>query len=219
VIPAGDVIPTRTRPVVTWVIATAAVIVAIGIRGVASDRVTEVAARIGLLPTAFSLVRALAATFVHLDWLSLVSNVALLLIAGRTLEDRLGHDRFALLYLLGALAGGTAASVGHGMSFTIVVGAGGAVGALASAYVALFPRSRVLMVVWLPFFQDAVEVPAIVIVAVWACCQLIAAADLFAPAGTGGVPALWSVLGGLVMGAGVAHLLVRRERLRVEWWN
>ena len=144
-------------------------------------------------------------------------NVALLLIAGRTLEDRLGHDRFALLYVLGALAGAVAAALGPVTPFTAILGAGAAVGAVAGAYVVLFPRSRVLM--WMPIPNDAVEIPAIVLIVAWWLCQLIAAANAFAPPGTGGVAAVWHVMGGLLMGAGVAHLLVRRERLRCEWWS
>ena len=102
-------------------------------------------------------------------------------------------------------------------SWVRVARGGAAAGSAAGAYVALFPRSRVLM--WLPLLDDAVEIPAIVLVATWCLCQLIAAAQAFAPATTGGVAALWNVIGGLVMGAGVVHLLVRRERMRVEWWN
>lgn len=216
-IPVGDVIPTRTHPVVTWMIATLTVIAAVAIRVFATDRGADIAARIGLAAADFSVVRSLTAAFVHIDWLSLVSNVAVLLIAGRTLEDRLGHDRFALLYLLGALAGAITVSVAAADSMVIVAGAGGAAGSVAGAYFALFPRSRVLM--WLPLLDDAVEIPAVVLVAAWCLCQLIASAQPFAPEAFGGAAALWNVLGGLVMGAGVVHVLVRRERMRVEWWS
>ena len=99
----------------------------------------------------------------------------------------------------------------------MVVGAGAAVGAAAGGYVALFPRSRVLM--WLPLLNEAIEIPAVVLVAAWCLCQLIAAAQAVAPAATGGAGALWNVIGGLVMGAGVVHVLVVRDRLRVEWWS
>jgi membrane associated rhomboid family serine protease len=219
VIPVGDVIPSRTRPFVTLAITTFTVAVAAAIRLFADSQGGDLAAAVGAMPASFSIARALAATFVHLDWLSLGANVALLLIAGRTLEDRLGHQRFALLYLAGSVAGAVVAAWASPMTYQVVLGAGGATGALAGAYVALFPRSRVLMLVWLPFLHDAVEIPAIVLVAAWGFCQLVAAADIYAPPGTGGVAALWSVAGGLVMGAGVVHLLVRRERLRVEWWH
>jgi membrane associated rhomboid family serine protease len=217
VIPVGDVIPTRTRPAVTWGIAALTILVAIAVRVAAGDRGAGIAAAIGIQPDAFSWVRALGSLFLHLDWLSLVTNIAMLLIAGRTLEDRLGHDRFAALYVLGALAGAVTVSIASPAAFRTVIGAGAAVGSTAGAYLALFPRSRVLM--WLPVVNEAVEIPAVVLIATWCLCQLIAAADAFAPAGTGGVAALWNVIGGLVMGAGLAHLLVRRERLRVDWWS
>ena len=218
-IPVGDVIPSRTRPLVTLSVAAIIIVIAVAIRLFAGDRIPDLLLATAVVPAEFSLWRSVTAAFIHIDWLTVTVNIALLLVLGRTLEDRLGHDRFALLFLLGCLAGAVAASWTSTANYSLVVGGGAAIGALAGAYMALFPRSRVLMLLWLPFLSDAVEIPAIVLVAVWGLCQVIAAANAFAPPGTGGTPALWNVLGGLVMGAGVAHLLVRRDRLRVEWWS
>jgi membrane associated rhomboid family serine protease len=219
VIPVGDVIPTRTRPVATIAIAAVTLATAVVVRLLPETVAGNLIAATGLETGRFSLLRALVAPFVHADWLSLAANLLVLGLFGRTLEDRLGHDRFVALYVLGALAGAVVVSVASPDWMRVVVGAGAGAGALAGAYSALLPRSRVLMLIWLPFEFDAVELPAIILLGIWCVVQVMAAADGIAAPGTGDVPALWSALSGLVFGAGAVHLLARRERQRVEWWS
>ena len=218
-IPVGDVIPTRTRPVATIAIATVTLAAAVVIRLLPEPLGADLIAACGLTPGRFSIARALVAPFVHVEWLSLAANLAVLIVFGRTLEDRLGHDRLMALYALGAMTGALVVSLADPDWMGVVVGAGAPAGAIAGGYAALLPRSRVLMLIWLPFDFDAVELPAVILLGVWSCAQVMAAADGIAAPGTGDVPALWSALSGLVFGAGVVHLLARRERLRVEWWG
>jgi membrane associated rhomboid family serine protease len=145
----------------------------------------------------------------HLGALHAVSNMLALWIFGDTLEDRLGHARFAALYLIGAIVSWTVVVATHPVSAVPGIGAGGAVAAVIGAYLAQLPRSRVLVLVPLPFFFDLVEIPAAIVPAFWCLLQIIGVTG----AG-GGVTAaaqvLWAIGAGGVTGAAAGALLSRR---------
>jgi membrane associated rhomboid family serine protease len=126
----------------------------------------------------------------------LAVNMLYLWLFGRTVEDRLGHVRFAGCYLLCAGAGWVTAHPAE----AIAAGVSGVMG----AYFALYPKSSLLVLVPLPLM--VIEVPAVVFLGLWALLQFA-------------VSAVWPELASFVAGAVVSIVLRRPERIRVEWWS
>jgi membrane associated rhomboid family serine protease len=85
-------------------------------------------------------------TFLHQGWEHLLFNMVFLYVFGNSLEDRFGPIGYLCFYL----AGGVVAGLGHTLvENSPVLGASGAISAVTGAYLALFPLSRITMVVWI----------------------------------------------------------------------
>ena len=112
-----------------------------------------------------------------------------------------------VFYLFGGLVASTAQVLVDPTSPTPVVGASGAIAAILGAYVVLYPRARVLSLVFLGFFYQLLEIPAVVVLGFWFVLQLISGlASLGASSASGGV-ALFAHIGGFVAGAAVALVI------------
>lgn len=115
----------------------------------------------------------LTALFMHADWLHLTGNLAFLLIFGLSAERMLGSRRFLTLFLVcGALAN-LAGAFTLDTSSAPIVGASGAVSAIVGAYLALFPRARLGLVLPLGLFLEFVRVPASLLIGFWAGLQVL----------------------------------------------
>lgn len=160
------------------------------------------------------LLRLLSALFVHADWLHLLGNLLFLVIFGVPTERVIGRDLYAALFLCGGvlanLAG--AASVAH--ASLAIVGCSGAVSAIMGAYLALFPRASLGLVLPLGFYFEFVRVPALLLIGVWVGLQLI-----FTWVGPSvGAVVWWAHIAGFAFGLLAAILmrpvLARRQRMR-----
>ncbi len=93
------------------------------------------------VPEAFTLLTSM---FLHGGIAHILGNMFFLYVFGDNIEDRMGHVRFTIFYLLG----GVVATLAHGFFTTTstvpMVGASGAISAVLGAYIVLFPRQRVL---------------------------------------------------------------------------
>lgn len=114
-----------------------------------------------------------SALFLHADWLHLVGNLVFLLIFGLPAERQMGAARLLLLFLLGGAVANLAAVLAITASDQLVIGASGAVSALLGAHLALFPHSRLGVVVPLGLFLEFVRVPASLLIGVWALLQVV----------------------------------------------
>ena len=150
----------------------------------------------------------LTSLFLHGGWLHLLGNMLYLWIFGNNIEDRLGRAVFLGFYLVGGVAA-AAAQVAIAPDSTIpLVGASGAIAATLGAYVVLYPRARILSLVFLGFFYQLIEVPALLVLGLWFGLQLIdGATSLGATNAEGGV-AFFAHIGGFVAGA-LAALAIR----------
>jgi membrane associated rhomboid family serine protease len=142
---------------------------------------------------AFSLVSAL---FLHANWLHLLGNLLFLLIFGLPAERSLGPTRFiALFFLCGATANLMAAWSLDGTA-AVIIGSSGAVSGLIGAFLVLFPRAELAIVLPLGLFLEFVRTPASVLIGMWALLQL-----MFAFVGpTFGAVAWWAHLSGFALG-------------------
>jgi len=151
----------------------------------------------------------LTSMFMHGSWLHLIGNMWFLWIFGNNVEDSMGHARFVVFYLLCGFAAAAAQTLADPDSIIPMVGASGAIGGVMGAYVVLYPRVKVHMLVFLGFFVTTIAVPAVFMLGYWFALQLLSGA---LSGGIEGGVAFWAHVGGFVAGA-VLVLLFRNPRL------
>ena len=153
----------------------------------------------------------LTSMFMHGGLLHIAGNMLFLWIFGNNVEDSMGRVKFVAFYLLGGLAA-TAAQVGFDPdSTTPTLGASGAVAAVLGAYALLYPRARVVTLVFIIIFITVIELPAWLVLFGWAALQLFSASSEAAIGGEGGV-AYWAHIGGFVFGLLLIKLFATRAR-------
>ena len=160
---------------------------------------------------------ALLSMFLHGGWAHIGGNMLFLWIFGDNVEDRLGHLRFLIFYLLCGFVASYAHAFASPHSPVPAVGASGAIAGVLGAYLFLYPRARVLTAVVLGFYVTTIAVPALVYLPIWFLLQLIsgfaAISRTSAETEAGGV-AFWAHIGGFVAGPLVLLLLGGRRRPR-----
>ncbi len=152
--------------------------------------------------------------FLHADILHIAGNMLFLWVFGNNVEDAMGRGRFVLFYLLAGIAAVYAQSALDASSTGPTIGASGAVAGVLGAYAVLHPRARVLSVVFIIFFVTLIEIPAMILLAIWFALQFIPAVGQLATpdvAGEGGIAYLAHV-GGFIFGLATIHLFARRNR-------
>jgi membrane associated rhomboid family serine protease len=143
----------------------------------------------------------LTSLFLHAGWLHLLGNMLYLWIFGNNVEDRLGRFPFLVFYLVGGVVAAITQVWIDPESSQPLVGASGAIAAALGAYLVLFPRARILSLVFLGFFYQLLEVPAVLILGFWFVLQLISgAASLGVETGQGGGVAFFAHIGGFALG-------------------
>jgi membrane associated rhomboid family serine protease len=114
----------------------------------------------------------LTALLVHAAWPHLIGNLAFLLIFGLSAERVLGSRRFIVLFALCGMLANLAAALMLRGSQRPIIGMSGAVSAIVGAYIALFPRSHLGLVLPLGFFLEFVRIPAIWLIGFWILIQV-----------------------------------------------
>ncbi len=217
-IPLRDVIPARTTPWITFLIIGLNVLVFLYEISLGSREAPLFIYSFGLVPAHFSWLTALTSMFIHGGWLHIGGNLLSLWIFGDNVEDRMGHGRYLLFYLLAGLAGGLAQTAVSPNSTIPLVGASGAIAGIMGAYLILFPYSRVLVLVFLFFFIDVVELPAVFFLVFWFLMQLVSGVGQLANL-PGANVGFWAHVGGFVTGLIGAWVFTRPERQNVDWWG
>ena len=217
--PVSDVIPSRTTPVVTiGLIALNAVAFLFEIT-LSDGELQAFVQTYGVVPAYLNWPSVVTSMFLHGGWLHFLGNMLYLWIFGDNVEDRLGHGRFLLFYLgCGATAAlGQAAT--NPSSVVPMVGASGAIAGVMGAYFVLFPYSRVLTAVFIVFFMDLIEIPAIFFLGIWFLMQFFSGVgSLGAGAASGGV-AFWAHIVGFAVGALTGAWWRTAESSRRERWD
>ena len=144
--------------------------------------------------------------FLHGSLLHLGGNMLFLWIFGNNIEDSMGRLRFVAFYLGGGVAA-LAAQVLVGPNEAVpTVGASGAIAAVLGGYAILYPRARVVTVIFIIIFFTIVTLPALIVLGLWFLLQLAyGAAEVSQPVGGGGV-AYFAHIGGFVFGLALIRL-------------
>lgn len=158
---------------------------------------------------ALSLVTA---QFIHANWLHLVGNLLFLAIFGFPAERVLRWRRFLLLFLAGGAVANFVGALTVADSRSVIVGCSGAVSAVVGAYLGLFPRARLGVVLPLGMYFEFVRVPALLLIGIWVLVQLV-----FTWVGPSfGAVVWWTHIAGFLFGLVYAAVsrpaLARRQR-------
>jgi membrane associated rhomboid family serine protease len=139
--------------------------------------------------------------FMHGGLLHLGGNMLFLWIFGNNVEDSMGPFKFVVFYVLGGLAADAAQILIDTGAEIPTIGASGAVAGVLGGYLLLFPRARVVTLVFIIFFFTILELPALLFLVIWIGQQfLFAYFDLLGPSsGEGGV-AYFAHIGGFLFG-------------------
>jgi membrane associated rhomboid family serine protease len=148
--------------------------------------------------------------FLHGGWLHLIGNMWFLWLFGNNVEDSMGHFRYVAFYLLSGIAAAAAQTIVNPTSPIPMVGASGAISGVMGAYVVLYPRVRVHMLVVLGFFITRIAVPAYLMLGYWFLLQVLGGLPTLGDE-TGGV-AFWAHAGGFIAGA-VLVLVFKDDQL------
>jgi membrane associated rhomboid family serine protease len=141
----------------------------------------------------------LTSMFLHGGWLHLIGNMWFLWLFGNNVEDSMGSFRYLAFYLLTGLAAAAAQTLVNPDSAIPMVGASGAISGVMGAYVVLYPRVRVHMIIFLGFFITRAAVPAFLMLGYWFLLQLLGGIPTLGDE-KGGV-AFWAHAGGFLAGA------------------
>jgi membrane associated rhomboid family serine protease len=150
----------------------------------------------------------LTSMFMHGGLLHIGGNMLFLWIFGNNVEDSMGPVKFVAFYLIGGLAATAAHTVFDPNSVQPTLGASGAVAAVLGAYALLYPRARVVTLVFIIIFITVIELPAWLVLFGWFVLQLLSAS---ADQGVGGV-AYWAHIGGFAAGLALIKLFATRQR-------
>ena len=219
-IPLRDVIPSRTTPYITVTL-----IVLNGLAwfyqlAVPEDLLPVFLQTYGVVPALFSPPTLVTSMFLHGSWSHVIGNMWFLWIFGDNIEDRLGHGRFVVFYLIC----GMGAAVGHILmaphSLLPTIGASGAIAGVMGAYFVLYPHSRVLTLVPLFVYWEIVEMPAIFLLGFWFLMQLFGAGigtiSSTSGAESGGI-AFMAHVAGFALGALIVFVF-RKSRQEPQLW-
>jgi membrane associated rhomboid family serine protease len=145
--------------------------------------------------------------FLHGGLAHLLGNMLYLWIFGNNVEGAMGHGRYAVFYALCGISAALAQALPDPDSTLPMIGASGAISGVLGAYLLLYPRARVLVVIPLGFYLYSTYLPALAVLGLWFLLQVLS--SVLAPAGEGGV-AWFAHMGGFIAGMALIPAFRRR---------
>jgi membrane associated rhomboid family serine protease len=249
IIPINDENPTLRTPVVTVALLLALGLVWVFVQGAGFDEraIAISVCNLGLVPgeitgraalgawvplgegmrcvvdaEPINIYTPLTSMFLHGGWAHLLGNALFLWIFGNNVEDSMGRLRFLVFYVLCGLAAAAAQVAVNPASAVPMVGASGAISGVLGAYLVLYPKVRIRVLLVLFIFIQVISVPAYLVLLEWIVVQLISGLpQLGAVKGASGGVAFFAHIGGFVAGLLLVKLfenpdLVERRRWAFE---
>ncbi|MDQ2646694.1 MAG: rhomboid family intramembrane serine protease [Myxococcota bacterium] len=226
-LPIGDQNPTRTTPVVNYLLLALNLVAFVWEwLLIAGGGEAWVVPGYGLVPTRFvadplgEAFTLFTSMFMHGGWGHLGGNLLYLYIFGDNVEDALGHFKYLLFYLAAGVAAGFL-QIAMGPSSTIpMVGASGAIAGTLGAYIVLYPKAPITLLnpvplLWL-FLGFLIVLPAWLVIGMWFVWQLLGGVGQLGMEAEGGV-AFFAHVGGFVAGALLVKRLAVRRADHARW--
>jgi membrane associated rhomboid family serine protease len=223
VLPLNDDNPTEITPVVTLALIIACVLVFLYQVSLPPEAGELFVYRYGAIPGAIvghaalppeavalpAFATLLTSMFLHGGWMHLIGNMLYLWIFGNNIEDVMGHVRFVIFYITCGILAALSHALIDPASTVPMVGASGAISGVLGAYLLLFPRAQVLVLIPLGIFTRLMYVPAGFVLGLWFVLQLLSGGMTLGRQG-GGV-AFFAHVGGFVAGMALIGVFKRPD--------
>ncbi len=148
--------------------------------------------------------------FLHGSLLHIAGNMLYLWIFGNNIEDAMGRMRFIAFYVMCGLVAAYAHAYMNSSSPTPMIGASGAVSGVLGAYLLLYPRARVVTLIFFGFFVRMIQLPALGVLGFWFLFQFL---NALLVSGSGGGIAWYAHVAGFVAGMLLIGPFKRRDVL------
>ncbi len=189
-----------------------------GVRAYELTNLEDIAPTIGF--TIFATI--FTSMFMHGGWLHIGGNMLFLWVFGDNVEDAMGHLKFLIFYLLTGVGAVALQVFIERDALVPMVGASGAIAGVLAAYIVLFPKGRVRVLVFLGFFVTVIALPALLVIGFWILLQFFSGFASLGPETqqTGGGVAYFAHIGGFLAGLALvflfrdSHALDRVRRAR-----
>jgi membrane associated rhomboid family serine protease len=220
-IPLRDSVRPQNKPVINWILILVSFLVFLNELKLTPPQLNQLFYHFGVIPAeavavlnginpSIYLATFFTAMFLHGGWVHILGNMWFLWIFGDNVEDRLGHFRYLVFYLVTGVIGSIVFVLTAPDSRVPIVGASGAIAGVLGGYIVSFPRAKVLALVPIFFFLTLMEIPAVIFLAFWFFIQLFNGA-----VSLGGLanPVAWGAhIGGFLAGV----LLIKIFTLKVD---
>jgi membrane associated rhomboid family serine protease len=211
-IPLRDTQPSYSRPLVTSLII--AVNVAVFLHQLTLDGYSQnyFMMHYGLVPRHPHASALVTSMFLHGGWLHIIGNMWFLWIFGDNVEDVLGHGKYLIFYLVCGIAAGLTQLFFSAGSSAPMVGASGAIAGVMGAYLVKFPHSRIICLVIIFFFFTTIEIPAVLMLALWFLLQFFSGVGTigYSHVSQGGT-AFFAHVGGFIAGMILVAVMGTRQ--------
>jgi membrane associated rhomboid family serine protease len=217
-IPIRDGIPTRETPVVNYLLIAANVLVFLWMFLMPESALETMVNKYAMVPAHFAdgvtladMMTIFTSMFMHAGLAHIGGNMLYLWIFGDNVEDRIGHFRYLMFYIVGGVAASLTHLATNWGSELPTVGASGAIAAVLGAYLVLFPASQIETGVPFGRFYHLTVLPAVVVLGLWFVLQLFEGVMSFGGTDVSGV-AFWAHVGGFVAGMVMVKLMPTQRR-------
>jgi membrane associated rhomboid family serine protease len=177
--------------------------------------------RYGLIPAHFQTSALLTCMFLHAGWAHIIGNMLFLWAFGRSLEDRMGHVKYLIFYLVCGIVAGLTHCFFNAGSQLPTIGASGAIAGVMGAYLVSFPRARIDTIVFF-FFIARIQIPALFMLGYWFLTQLLSGVGSLTYSHQSVSGTAWFAhIGGFISGIVLVYLLgassPQYQQRRVSW--
>lgn len=215
-IPLKDDLRSASRPIVTYIILGLNIIVFLYELSL-GQHLNNFIRQFGAIPFdifhpagLLSYTTLFSSMFIHANLMHILGNMLFLWIFADNVEDRLGHLKFILFYLVCGITGTLLHAITAPNSTVPMVGASGAISGVMGAYILLFPKARILALIPFFIFFRITYLPSIIFLGIWFLFQFLF--GISSIGGRGGGVAYFAHLGGFIIGLLLALPFKKRRK-------
>lgn len=171
----------------------------------------------GLVPDHLRATSIITSMFLHGGWLHLIGNMWFFWVFGSHVEDAIGAAKFLVFYLLCGIVAAIVQVVTSLGSPVPTIGASGAIAGVTGGFLLLYPRIRVVTLVFIVFFITTFEIPAAFMLLYWFAIQLLSGLGSYNSMTDAGGVAWFAHVGGFLFGMLMIRLFAPSRPRRSQW--